>query len=277
MKVWFRPLLLVMLLWPAVACAEEVDLELVLAMDGSGSINPAEYELQINGTIAAFYDPGVQQAILSGPTGKIAVAVLIWSDAAFPKITTGWYLLDSQRSIEGFARTVRDFHQHTGRKFGIGGGGTGIGDGVVYALGMIAGNDFDGLRRVIDVSGDGVETDPWFAEALTMPFAKRLAEEQGVTVNGLAILTDFPTLGIWYRNHVITGVGSFVITARNFSDFAVAIRQKLLRETAFSVSEAVPEAAPQVRIASDRNTPDARDQGARYARRRAAFTKGSFL
>ena len=165
MKVWFRPLLLVMLLWPAVACAEEVDLELVLAMDGSGSINPAEYELQINGTIAAFYDPGVQQAILSGPTGKIAVAVLIWSDAAFPKITTGWYLLDSQRSIEGFARTVRDFHQHTGRKFGIGGGGTGIGDGVVYALGMIAGNDFDGLRRVIDVSGDGVETDPWFAEA----------------------------------------------------------------------------------------------------------------
>lgn len=250
MKNRFRPLLVALLMWPTLAVCEQVDLELVLAMDGSGSINPVEYELQIAGTIAAFYDPAVQQAILSGPTGKVAAAVMIWSDAAFPKITTGWYVLDSQGSIEGFARAVRDFHQHTGRKFGIGGGGTGIGDGVVYALGMIDGNEFDGLRRVIDVSGDGVETDPWFAEAPTMPFAKRLAEEKGVTVNGLAILTDFPTLDIWYRNHVIAGVGSFVIKADGFDDFADAIREKLLRETAFTISDAFPETQADIRVAS---------------------------
>lgn len=251
MTIGFRPILTALMLAAGIATAEEVDLELVLAMDGSGSINPAEYVLQIEGTIAAFYDPGVQQAILSGPTGKVAVAVMIWSDAAFPKFTTGWYLLDSPEAIEGFAQAVRDFHTHTGRQFGIGGGGTGIGDGVVYALGMIEGNDYNGLRRVIDVSGDGVETDPWFREAPTMPFAKRLAQEQGVTLNGLAILTDFPTLDIWYENHVITGVGSFVIKAEGFDSFADAIREKLLRETAFNVSEAVPEASADIRIASE--------------------------
>ena len=68
-------------------------------------------------------------------------------------------------------------------------------------------------------------------------WATYFLEEQGVTLNGLAILTDFPTLDIWYRNHVITGTGSFVISARDFEDFGAAIREKILRETAFQVSE----------------------------------------
>lgn len=218
------------------AKADPVDLELVLAMDGSGSISEAEYILQLEGTAAAFRDPSIQQAILSGPTGRIAVAVVIWADAAFPKFQSGWYVLDSRSSADAFASRVRKFHKHTGRKFGIGGGGTGIGDGVRAALEMIGSNGHDGLRKVVDVSGDGIETDPWFKEAVMMPGARVLADARGVTINGLAILTDFPRLDDWYRNNVITGPGAFVIAARDFDDFGRAIRIKLWREISFTIS-----------------------------------------
>ncbi len=228
---WFLGCLLI-----PTAVAEQVDLELVLAMDGSGSISEAEYLLQLEGTAAAFRDPSIQQAILSGPTGRIAVSVVIWADAAFPKFKSGWHVLDSKASADAFAARVRNFHKHTGRKFGIGGGGTGIGDGVREALEMLAGNGHNGVRKVIDVSGDGIETDPWFREAITLPGAKKLADAQGVTVNGLAILTDFSGLDDWYRQNVITGPGSFVIDARDFDDFGRAIRAKLWREISFTIS-----------------------------------------
>lgn len=230
------------------ARAEEVDLEIVLAMDGSGSINAEEFALQLQGTANAFRDPSIQQAILSGPLGRIAVAVMIWADAAFPKFQTGWFVLDSAGAADRFASTVLGFHQHSGRKFGIGGGGTGIGDGVAFALEMIRTNDHDGLRKVVDVSGDGIETDPWFKPAIQLPEAKRLARRQGVTVNGLAILTDFPKLDIWYRQNVITGPGSFVIEARDFNDFGRAIREKLWREISYSISQN-HRSAPDMQLA----------------------------
>jgi len=217
--------------------AEEVDLELVLAMDGSGSISEAEYILQLEGTAAAFRDPSIQQAILSGPIGKIAVSVIIWADAAFPKFKSGWYVLDSRQSASAFAQKIRNFHKHTGRKFGIGGGGTGIGDGVREALAMINSNGHDGLRKVVDVSGDGIETDPWFKDAIKMPQAKLLAARQGVTINGLAILTvDFPTLDQYYREQVIQGSGAFVVVADGFKDFGRAIREKLWSEISHRIA-----------------------------------------
>lgn len=217
--------------------AEQVDLEIVLAMDGSGSINRDEFILQLNGTAAAFRDPSIQQAILSGPIGKIAVAVMIWADAAFPKFETGWFVLDSGASANHFSDTVLKFHRHSGRKFGIGGGGTGIGDGIAHALEMIRTNDHSGLRKVVDVSGDGIETDPWFKPAIMLPQAKRMADREGVTVNGLAILNDFPYLDMWYRKNVITGPGSFVIEAKDFSDFGRAIHEKLWREISSTISD----------------------------------------
>lgn len=232
------------------SAAQDVDLELVLAVDGSGSISPSEFKLQLNGTAAAFRDPEVQQAIVSGPKGRIAVSMMIWADAAFPKFKTGWHVLNSTASADRFAILLQGFHQHTGRKFGIGGGGTGIGDGVAHALEMIDRNAHSGLRRVVDVSGDGIETDPWFKKAIQLPGARQLAEARNVTINGLAILTDFPKLDEWYRENVIRGPGSFVVEAAGFDDFAEAIREKLLREISAPVSRYSPTAPRQFRFAA---------------------------
>ena len=224
-------LIFAMIASTVLVAAEEVDLELVLAMDGSGSISESEYILQLEGTARAFEDPSIQQAIVSGPIGRIAVTVLIWSDAAFPKFKSGWFVLRDVASANAFAARVRNFHKHTGRKFGIGGGGTGIGEGIKVALEMLTNNGHTGLRRVIDVSGDGVETDPWFEKAVTLSFARPLAQKAGVQVNGLPILNqDFQKLDEYYRNEVIVGPGSFIVVADGFEDFGRAIREKLGRE-----------------------------------------------
>lgn len=214
------------------ARAQQVDLEIVLAMDGSGSISSDEFLLQVIGTAAALRDASVQHAILSGPTGRVAIAAVIWSDAAFPKYPTEWHLLNSPQSIDAFATRLLNFNNpaNAAKRQGKGGGGTGIGDGIVYALDMIRSNRFNGARKVVDVSGDGVETDPWFQKAFTLPDARSRARAQGVTINGLAILTDNWKLHQYYRAEVISGPGAFVVKAVDFDAFAVAIRNKLLRE-----------------------------------------------
>lgn len=222
---------------PDVSRAEEVDLEIVLAVDASGSVNEQELKLQLAGYAAAFYDPEIQQAILAGPIGKVSVAMMVWADAAFPKKTTGWHLLQDKVSINQFAVALQEFYQHTGRKLGMGGGGTGIGDGIAFSIEMIEQNQYDGLRKVVDVSGDGIETDPWFKKARVLPDAHVLATAKNVQVNGLAILTDFPKLDEWYRDHVIFGPGSFVVRADDFHDFKRAIRKKLWREFRFQISD----------------------------------------
>jgi len=212
------------------AGAGDVDLEIVLAVDASGSVNAEEFKLQLGGVAAAFRDPAVQQAILSGPRGRIAVALLVWSDSAFPKFATAWHVVGSMRAAKEFADIAENFHHKAGRNRGIGGGGTAIGDAVAHAIAMLENNAFTAIRRVIDVSGDGIETPPWFGTAVTMPEARVLAAAAGVTVNGLAIINDFPRLDEWYQRNVISGPGSFVIVANDFHDFRRAIRKKLWRE-----------------------------------------------
>ena len=175
-KIGFVTTLLGFIMSVAMVHAEEVDLELVLAMDASGSISNQEYILQLEGTAAAFLDPEIQTAITSGPTGRIAVTVMLWSDAAFKKVSSGWFLLDSPASAVAFAAFIKEFQLTDDRKIGFGGGGTGIGSGVEEAVKLLSLNKYIGLRRVIDVSGDGVETEFWFSKTIMMPEAKRLAE-----------------------------------------------------------------------------------------------------
>jgi hypothetical protein len=108
-------------------------------------------------------------------------------------------------------------------------GGTGIGAGVAFAVRILARNGFSAPRQVVDVSGDGRETPPR-ENVVMMPMARALADARGVTLNGLAILNDDPDLASWYRNNVITGRGAFVIPVDDYSDFAQAIVEKLIRE-----------------------------------------------
>ena len=214
------------------ALSEEVDLELVLAMDASGSISNHEYVLQLEGTYEAFRDPAVQAAIISGPTGKIAVTIMLWSDAAYKKVNSGWFLLDSAQAANRFADLIRTFQLTEDKKISVGGGGTGIGAGIEEGLKLLNSNTYQGLRRVIDISGDGVETKFWFStKTVLVADARKLADSQNVTVNGLPIITnDFPRLDQYYREEVITGPGSFVMRAESFEDFPRAIKKKLLRE-----------------------------------------------
>ena len=91
----------------APAAAEDVDLELVLAVDGSGSVNEQEFGLQLGGIAAAFRSPRIQRAVALGPLRKIAVALMVWSDAAFPKVHTKWYVIDSPASAEKTTSAIK--------------------------------------------------------------------------------------------------------------------------------------------------------------------------
>lgn len=215
------------------AASETVDVELVLAVDASGSVNAREYRLQLTGIANAFRDASIQQAITSGRYKRIAVSLLVWSDAAFEVRSTGWHILSDPRSAIGFADRVETFPPRER-------GGTGIGHGLAFAVRSIAGNGIQATRRIVDVSGDGPETPPWFGEGIELPAARLMAVQDRITVNGLAILTDFPKLDDWYRDHVMTGQDSFVMRANDYDDFADAIREKLWREITVIVSDAEP-------------------------------------
>ena len=108
-------------------------------------------------------------------------------------------------------------------------GGTGIGRAIVIAVDLILRNRYEAIRRVIDISGDGKETTTrdW---SIVPHLARVKAERYGVTINGLAILSDDPDLEVYYRRNVISGSGAFVVSAANFEDFSSAMRRKLVRE-----------------------------------------------
>jgi hypothetical protein len=214
-------LLLIALVAPARA-EQAVDLELVLAIDASSSVDETEWALQREGYATAFRDARVQAAIASGPRGRIAVAVVVWADATVPKWNSDWFALAGPAEAEAFARFIAGLDRGAE-------GGTGIGAGVAAAIRRFDRNAFAAPRQVVDVSGDGRETPPREI-VVTMPMARAMASARGVTVNGLAILNEDAGLAGWYRDNVIAGPGSFVITAADFSDFAEAITRKLIRE-----------------------------------------------
>lgn len=206
------------------ALAEEVvDLELVLSIDASSSVDENEWELQRQGYAAAFRDPEIQAAITSGPHKRMAIAVVVWADATVPRWDSDWFVLASPADSENLAVFMAGLPR-------VPIGGTGIGAGVATAIRKLDRNGLTAPRQVIDVSGDGRETPPRETVVL-MPMARAMADARRVTINGLAILSaDDLSLATWYRNNVITGPGSFVITAVGYADFSEAIRKKLLKE-----------------------------------------------
>jgi hypothetical protein len=212
------------------AQAPTVDIEIVLAVDASGSVDRHELKLQLDGIAAAFRDPQIIQAISAGPFQKIYVSALIWSDATYQKHPTDWFIVESTQSGEKFAATVEKMAIQHGALTAIGGGGTGLGSGLEYALGMLEENGVTAIRKVVDISGDGRETKSWMEGMTMLPKARRMAAIQGVTVNGLAIQISVSDLAEYYRDNVLVGGDSFVLPANDFHDYARAIKKKLLRE-----------------------------------------------
>jgi hypothetical protein len=205
----------------AAAPATPVAVQLVLAVDVSGSVDRTRFELQREGYSAAFRSPAVQQAIRSTATGSIAVAMLQWTGPALHVVAVDWTLIDDTASVERFADAIARAPR------ALFGGGTSISGAIDYALTMFARSPFPAQRNVIDVSGDGANNRGRPAED-----ARDDAIGANVVINGLPILTLEPDLDVYYRQNVIGGPGAFVIAVRSYEEFAQAIRSKLVTEIA---------------------------------------------
>jgi hypothetical protein len=222
-KYW---LCLALSIWPFFAAAQQqVDLELVLAIDTSTSVDAAEFRLQRQGLALAFTHPDVLAAI--GVIGRhgIAVQVVQWAGEGQQAVSVNWHLVEGQASAENLAANILA----TPRMMR---GFTDIAGALHFASAGFATNGYRGTRQVIDVSGDGTSS------AASPAFQRDQAVALGITINGLVILTEEVDLGTLaddiivehFQREVIGGPGAFVIVADSFDDFAVAIRRKLIRE-----------------------------------------------
>jgi hypothetical protein len=220
------------LLWTAsAAAAEPVDLELVLAVDVSRSIDSEEAALQREGYAEAFRHPAVIDAIRSNPNRRIAVAYVEWAGAHYQKLTIPWTIISDAASGERYADVIMS-QPHVSERW------TSISGAIDFSTRVFAISPYRGTRRVIDISGDGVNN-----SGRPSSEARDEAIAGGVTINGLVIMNDRPVPGFsesfpqppldeFYRNHVIGGPGAFVVSIEDFSTFAYAIRNKLIREIA---------------------------------------------
>ena len=218
----------------AEAGADNVDLELLLAVDTSSSVSAAEFDLQMRGLAEAFRHPAVLAAIQAVGDLGIAVALIQWSDARNQFVAIDWTEIRDEAGAAALADEI-----DKSPRFLIG-GGTAIGGALEFALRQFELSPFTGRRKVIDVSGDGRTNqggDP--AEQ------RDLAVERGITVNGLAILNEDVYVDRYYRFNVIGGTGAFVMTAADYEAFADAILQKLIKEiSGVPVAAVPPSVAP---------------------------------
>ncbi|WP_448205061.1 DUF1194 domain-containing protein [Azospirillum sp. sgz302134] len=220
--------MIVLILAATAARAEvPVDLELVLAVDVSGSVDPEEARLQRDGYVQALTNPKVQAAIHGGPLGRIAVIYVEWAGDTFQRIVVPWTLVGDPASVDALASSVAESPIASAQW-------TSISGAIDYCARLFDDNGFEGARRVIDVSGDGVNN-----RGRPVEWARDQAVSAGITINGLPILNDRPNpwggaapidLDGYYRDHVIGGPGAFLVPAINFESFADAILSKLLLE-----------------------------------------------
>ena len=210
---------------------EPVDVELVLAVDVSRSVDPQEMEMQFAGYAGAFRDPRLAEGIANGPIGAIAVTLFVWSDWHIQHTLVPWTKLDGPATCEGFAAKL-DAASRESFLY------TSISGAMDYAARQF-GQGFEGLRQVVDISGDGVNN-----SGRPVAEARSAILEQGVVVNGLAVLdrspqpasltAGLPPLDEYYRDEVIGGPGAFLVVAEGFESFGAAVRRKIIREIAYA-------------------------------------------
>ena len=209
---------------PSLAKSDEptaVDLQLILAVDVSGSVNQTRFELQKRGYVAAFRDARVLNAIRSGNAKAIAVTMVQWTGPTMQVQLMPWTLVNDGASVNAFADRIADVPRQ------LFGGGTSISGVIDYAVDLFRRAPFSAGRRVIDVSGDGANNRGRPAEA-----ARDDATKAGIVINGLPILEVEPDLEEFYRRNVIGGPNAFVIAVSRFDEFGDAIIRKLILEIA---------------------------------------------
>jgi Protein of unknown function (DUF1194) len=206
-----------------------VDLELVLAVDVSGSIDPVEARLQRDGYMRALTDPRIANAVRSGPLGRIALTYVEWAGDHYQRQIIGWTAITGSKDLGHFASELERHPFRSERR-------TSLSAAIDFSVALFDNNGFEGTRRVIDISGDGYNN-----AGRSVLDARDNALARGIVINGLPILNDRVDnfggtspldLDIYFENNVIGGPGSFMVVARDFGAFAAAILAKLIREIA---------------------------------------------
>jgi len=213
-----------------------VDVELVIAVDVSYSMDPDEQALQREGYVLALTSKEFLQALRQGPHGKIAVTYFEWAGQSDQKILMPWRLIDGPEAADAVgAELARAPYRRASR--------TSISGGLIFAKPLFNDSGYKGLRRVIDVSGDGANN----AGPLIVPTRDDVLAA-GITINGLPIMLKRPYVGmmdienldVYYEDCVIGGPGAFVIPIREREKFIEATRTKLVLEVAGRQPEAKP-------------------------------------
>lgn len=207
---------------------EPVDVLLVLAVDVSRSIDEDEARLQREGYRNAVSDPRVVEVIRRGMIGAIALAYVEWAGFEYQRLVLPWTRIGHQADADAWASALAEAPRASLSW-------TSISGGIDFSRRVLTEAPFEGTRRVIDVSGDGVNNSGRPAE-----LARDEAVAQGIVINGLPIINDRPTFGRmpqvpldqYFQQSVIGGTGSFMIVAEDFDAFGTAVRRKLIREIA---------------------------------------------
>jgi hypothetical protein len=198
-----------------------VDLQLVLAVDVSGSVNPQRFELQKMGYVAAFQNRRVLNAILSGRNQSIAVTMIQWSGPFLQAQVVPWTVLKDESTVKGMAGAIESAPRM------MYGGGTSISGAIDTGVALLNDSPYKSNRRIIDVSGDGANN-----RGRLVTRARDEAVAANIGINGLPILALDPTLDKYYEDNVIGGPGAFVVAAKDYETFAEAILKKLITEIA---------------------------------------------
>ena len=199
------------------------DVELVLAVDVSRSMDDAEFSIQRRGYAEALRHPDFINAVKAGPHGRILLSYFEWSGAAQPESLVDWTVIDGAESAAAFASKIEN-RPEVGSRYG-----TSISTAIDFAAALILANAVESERKVIDVSGDGPNN---MGRLVTE--ARDDAVAQGIIINGLPMLVSasrtFRDLDRYYADCVIGGAGAFVLPVDDIAEFATAIRRKLVLE-----------------------------------------------
>lgn len=217
---------------PATAQEIEVDLELVLMVDVSRSMTQRELEIQRRGYAEALRSDAVFAALQSGLLQTVAVTYVEW--AGTQEVVIDWRVLQTRADLDAFAEILTSRFDPALRR-------TSISEALIFGADLIETNIYKGLRRVIDVSGDGPNN-----QGRTVTVARDAVLAKGITINGLPLLTregmdsawHLEGLDIYYQSCVIGGPGSFVIPVFDWDDFADAVQRKLVLEMVSRPSQA---------------------------------------